>query len=244
MSDKTKDIILKALLVIDMILFGAWVLFMVIVAFTVTDVVTDEDLVTRIFYTIFFLFLLVAAIFTILLPIFGGLKQKPVKAEKMILPFESYDEVKAFLEKSLQRKGYSRQKPLPILTNGEVIVYAKASKLCVLDCFAIIRIPELSEEILEVANDNITEILTEYYGGRITDTVNMTSVFCVDRITPSFQNLVDSNLEQGVKNGRLVVGISFGGKKIYIARQTDGFAIYRYKQLRKKLFEIMELSVK
>lgn len=240
MSDKTKEIILKALLVIDMILFGAWVLFMFIVAFTVTDVVTDENLVTRIFYTIFFLFLLVAAIFTILLPIFGGLKLKPVKAEKMILPFESYDEVKAFLEKSLQRKGYSRQKPLSILTNGEVIVYTKASKFC----FAIIRIPELSEEILEVANDNITEILTEYYGGRITDTVNMTSVFCVDHITPSFQNLVNSNLEQGVKNGRLVVGISFGGKKIYIARQTDGFAIYRYKQLWKKLFEIMELSVK
>lgn len=244
MSDKTKDIILKALLVIDVILFGLWLLIMFIVAFTTTDVVTEEDLVTRIFYTIFFLSIFVGALFMILLPIFGGLKQKPVKAEKMISPFESYDEVKAFLEKSLQRKGYSRQKPLSILTNGEVIVYAKASKLWVLDCFAIIRIPELSEEILEVANDNITEILTEYYGGRITDTVNMTSVFCVDRITPSFQNLVDSNLEQGVKNGRLVVGISFGGKKIYIARQTDGFAIYRYKQLRKKLFEIMELSVK
>lgn len=240
MSDRTKEIILKALMVVGMILLALIFPGSVFISF----IVNNEKTMDIIYQTILLSFGFVGVLFSILLPIFGGLKQKPVKAEKMILPFESYDEVKALLEKSLQRKGYSRQKPLPILTNGEVIVYAKASKLCVLDCFAIIRIPELSEEILEVANDNITEILTEYYGGRITDTVNMTSVFCVDRITPSFQNLVNSNLEQGVKNGRLVVGISFGGKKIYIARQTDGFAIYRYKQLRKKLFEIMELSVK
>ena len=70
----------------------------------------------------------------------------------------------------------------------------------------------------------------------------MISVFCVDRITPDFQKLVNSNVQQGLKNVRLPIGVSFGGKNIYIAKQKDGFAITKYKRLRKEFIDIINLQ--
>jgi hypothetical protein len=178
----------------------------------------------------------------ILLPIFGGLKQKPVKAEKKPLVFPSYNEFLDFIKKSLLQKNYQLQKAVLISSNGEVMVYVKPSKSWTLAVFTIIRVCELSDELIENANESITNILNEYYDGKvITDTINMISVFCVDRITPAFQKLVNSNVQQGLKNGRLPVGVSLGGKNIYIAKQKDGFAITKYKRLRKEFIDIMRL---
>ena len=240
MSDRTKELILKTLMVID---FGL-LIAMFPGCFLIGALITDEEMAERILYTIMFAFFVGGLVFAILLPIFAGLKQTPIRAEKIPLPFQSYDKLAEFLQESLNNKTYTMQGSLPIGTNGEVIIYTKALRLWVLECFTIIRVPELSDEMLEIANNHITEMLTEYYGGRITDTINMTSVFCVDRITSSFQKLVNSNLEQGLKNGRFNVGISFGGKKIYLSQQKDGFAIKRYKQLRKNFLEIMGISEK
>ena len=87
-------------------------------------------------------------------------------------------------------------------------------------------------------------MLNEYYNEKIiTDKINMISVFCVDRITPTLQKLLNSNIQQGYKNGRLPVAISFGGKNIYIAKQKDGFAITKYKRLRKQFLKILKQSM-
>lgn len=40
----------------------------------------------------------------------------------------------------------------------------------------------------------------------------------------------------------LPVGVSFGSKRIYIARQKDGFEILKYKWQRKYFLEIMNLK--
>ena len=45
-----------------------------------------------------------------------------------------------------------------------------------------------------------------------------------------------------LKNARLPVGVSFGGKNIYIAKQKDGFAIKKHKQLRSEFIDIMDLQ--
>lgn len=52
----------------------------------------------------------------------------------------------------------------------------------------------------------------------------------------------NGNLQQGLKNGRFIVGVSFGGKNIYMARQKDGFAITKYKRLRLEFIDIMNLQ--
>lgn len=238
MSDRTKDLILKTLLVAGMIL-----LFMVFPGSIFwTMLIPSEEAALVMFNIIFFTMLGVGILFMILLPIFGGLKQKPVKAEKASLIYASYDELLDFLQKRLLEKEYKKQNEAHVSPDGEVAVYLKPSKFWTLTCFAIIRAPELSDELLDNANESITNTLNTYYGCEtITDTINMISVFCVDRITPAFQKLVNSNVQQGFKNGRFPVGISFGGRKIYMAKQRDGFAITKYRRLRKEFVSIMDL---
>ena len=233
-----KEIILKILIVTGMIL-----LVMIFPgSLVISYYITNEKMMEIILSSILFSFLGVGILFMILLPIFGGLKQKPVKAEKKPLIFPSYNEFFDFIQKSLLQKNYQLQKAVPISSSGEVMVYVKPSKSWTLAVFTIIRVSELSDELIENANESITNILNAYYDGKvITDTINMISVFCVDRITPAFQKLVNSNVQQGLKNGRLPVGVSLGGKNIYIAKQKDGFAITKYKRLRKEFIDIMHL---
>ena len=239
MSDRAKDLILKILLIIDAIL-------MVIIfpgSIFWSMLISDEEVMILVFNAILFTMFGVGVLFLVLLPIFGGLKQKPIKAEKIPLLFGSYNEYLDFLQKRLLQKGYQMQKTIPVLSKGEVMVYLKPPKKWILACFTIIRVPELSDELLDSANKSITNVLKEYYGVEtITDTINMISVFCVDRITPTFQKLVNSTVQQGYKNGRLPVGISLGGKNIYIAKQKDGFAITKYKRLRREFTDIMDLQ--
>ena len=238
MNDKMKEAILKTLLDISTTL-----MFLLFPGMIFIGLLFEENTAYIICSIVLNLLLVFSALFTILLPIFGGLKQKPVKAEKVLLPYDNYKTFESFIENSLIRRFYIKQKTLPFCETGNVTVYTKSLKLWTLDCFALIRISELSDEILEIVNDKITEILTEHYKGKtITDTVNMISIFCVDRITPTFQKLVNSNIQQGLKNGRLPVGISFGGKKVYIAKQKEGFAIAHYKKLRKEFLDVMNLS--
>jgi hypothetical protein len=185
----------------------------------------------------------VGFLFMILCPIFGGLKQRPVKADKSDLRFNTYDEFFKYLKIILVDKGYIKQNQERILDSGEISLFLRKSSKHRLSCFTVIKVFELSEEIIDKANDTITKILMEYYGNKtIRDSIDMISVFCVERITPSFQKLVNSNMQQGFKNGRLVVGISFGGKNMYIAKQTEGFAIAKYRSLRKEFIDIIDLK--
>ena len=178
----------------------------------------------------------------ILCPIFGGLKPKPVKAEKFRLPFDRYELFADFLTRSLADNGYSLLSTQLLDDNVSLIVFLR-KKQHTWDCYTLIRIPELTENFLDETNDRITHILIEHNGNtQLTNTVNMTSIVCVDRITPAFQKLVNGNIQQGLKNGRLPVGITFGGKTIYVARQKDGFAVLHYKALRKEFLNIMHLQ--
>ena len=241
-----KEIILKALIVLSVALmiltFPCAFLFTIIAP--KDFIALHEETLTLGFYTLFFSLMFTCFLFAILLPIFGGLKQKPIKAEKTSLSFSSYDHLTAFLSAVLPQKGYRWNKTIPISLNQEVTLYAKSVRKRLLECFVIIRTPELSDEVLDNANETITNILTEYYGkNTITDFVNIICVFCLDRITPAFRTMVDSNVKQGFKNGRLPIGISFGGKAIYVATQKGGFAITKYKKLRKTFLDIMQTSI-
>ena len=238
MSDRTKELILKTVIVIGaasgLMLFPGSVIF---VLFGV-----DEKTIVIIWYTFLGIFFVAGSLLIVLLFVWGDIKQKPVKAEKEPLKFSSYNDFLCFTHDRLLQKEYQMQKKVLVSSDVEVYLYLKSTKLWTLECFAIIRAPELTEEVLDNTNDSITDILIEYYGSqKITDTINMISVFCVDRISSAFRKLVNGNLQQGIKNGRFNVGISFGGKTIYMARQKDGYAILVYKRLRKVFIDIMDI---
>ena len=112
-----------------------------------------------------------------------------------------------------------------------------------LDCFVIIRVSELSNNDIELIDNSISKLLDNYYqGDTITDMINTIAIVCVDHVTPTFQKIVNGGVSQGYNRGRLNVGISFGGKTIYIAKQYKGFSLKPYRRLRRLFTEIMKLS--
>ena len=208
-----------------------------------TMLIPSEEIAVLVIYIIFFTMLGVGILFMILLPIFGGLKQKPVKAEKLAIPFNDYNSLEKHIQSSTVCNGYTQQPGLTFCDDGTLVTYIKPKGLNKENCVALVRVSELKEDNLNLANDAITESLRVYYGKeQITDTVDMITIVCVDRITPTFQKLVNGNIQQGLKNGRLPVGISFGGKSMYIAKQKYGFAISKYKKLRKEFLKIMQIQ--
>ncbi len=236
MSDKFKEVVVKTAIVISiaslLFIFPGLLIFCWFLSEKVTDIIFICSLI---------IFFVSGSLLIILLFVFG-IKPKPVKSENMHLAFDTPNEFLDFLQNRLLQKEYKLQKSVQISPNGEVELYLKRTKIWTLRCFVIIIVPELSDELIETVNGVITSILTEYYDDKtITDTVDMISVFCVNHTSPAFRKLVNSNVQQGLKNGRLPVGVSFGGKNIYIAKQKDGFAITKYKRLKIEFMDIMKL---
>ena len=250
MNDRTKEIIIKILLILVVVLETFAILIPVFSGFFVgeqAESVNERDIpLPQPFYTIWIVDLVFTlcfgVAFMILLPIFG-LKQKPVKAEKFAVSFHDYHSLEQHIHDSAQSNGYTQQPRLTFRSDGTLVTYIKPNGLWQENCIALLRVAELTDDNLDCANDAITESLKAYHRkAQITNAVDMIMIVCVNRITPTFQKLVRSNIQQGIKNGRLCVGISFGGKTIYIARQKDGFAIAKYKKLRKEFLKIMQIQ--
>ncbi len=250
MNDRTKETIVKIVLILVCV-FGIFaILIPVFSGFLVGEqmeyVNEKYTPLPQPFYTIWIVDLVFTLCFgiafMILLPLFG-LKQKPVKAEKLAVSFNDYNSLEKHIQASAQSNGYTQQPGLTFRGDGTLVTYIKPNGLWKENCITLVRVAELTDDILDAANAAITGSFKAYYGKeQITNTVSMISIFCVDRITPTFQKLVNGNIQQGFKNRRLSVGISFGGKFIYIAKQKDGYAITKYKKLRNEFLKIMQIQ--
>lgn len=236
MRDETKEITLKVLIVI-----GTVLLLLMLPVLIIIGVVIHSTRIAFLIMAIYIIsFFAVGILFIILLFIFGGLKQKKISAEKIPVNFRNYDTFMSFLHSPLAEHNYFEQKSVLLKAGGEIRLYIRPERK-ILECFVIIRVFELSDELIELANDSITDILSEYTGSVITEDVNMISVFCVDCVNPVFQKLLNSNLQQGIKNGRFLAGISFGENEMFLSRQKGGFAIQKYKKLRRAFLDIMRM---
>ncbi|MEZ3421935.1 MAG: hypothetical protein K1V95_08495 [Eubacterium sp.] len=250
MSDRIKIIIVKCLIAISAF-FG--VLFLVIPFLAAIfceqseyDNLSPNMPMPEPFTSLWIADFMLCAFFTILFVVLTRvmkIENKPIKPDKFPLLFNNFNDLQGYLFKKISLKLYEQQPEVLFGENGKTTVFIKSGGLWKIDCIALICVKEITNEILENANDSITKSLYHYYGKeKITDTVSMISIICVDRITPAFNKLLNSNVEQGVKNFRLPIGISFGGKQIYIPKQKDGFAIAQYRKLRKEFMQIMNLT--
>ena len=241
MSDRTKELILKTLLVVALALLSSIIPVGIFLAIFFPDM--DTETATAILNTLLLVAFGVGILCMILMFVFGGLKRKPVKADKYPFAIASYSELLEFLQERLLQRKYKFHKTMPISSNGEITVYLKPAIIKDSCYFAIVRVSELSDELTEEFYTNMDKILADFQDGKsIMGSVDVISLYCVDRITPAFQKLVNTNLQQGLKNGRFIAGISFGGNNVYLAKQEDGFAIMKYKQLREEFIDIMELK--
>ena len=112
-----------------------------------------------------------------------------------------------------------------------------------LSVISIIKMSVLCEEQMSVANEMITEILEKYCNLKNNSSVNMISVFCVSRITDFFKAFMKEPVEQGIKNGRFIVGFSQPlGKILYLPPVKDSIGFMKYYSLKrefKKLFSFL-----
>ena len=166
-----------------------------------------------------------------------GLDRKPTKPDTILAEYNTYDAFLTKLHDTLLNRGYSKIGTSVDHTTVGVELYINTSKLTI-DGYAVIRCSELYDDAVERADKMITSIMeknkhTQYSMRQ----VNMTSIFCVDRITPAFRKLINHGVQQEYMRGRFIVGLSFGGNKFYIANPADSFAFMRYKQLRKSFTE-------
>lgn len=194
----------------------------------------EADIIFKL-WSLTFLFFVVSAVCLMVFMRLFKLKLKPQKAEKMALTCNTYDQFISELRDSAVRVGYQHYGILYKNDLAEIELFFK-KKLWSMECFAVIRTIEMTDSTLNVLDQSFREFANKEL---ITDSISLIAIVCVDRITSEFSKFVNSSIEQNWKSFRLPVGISFGGKAIYIAKPNDDFGIMQYKKLRKQFLMLL-----
>ncbi len=167
---------------------------------------------------------------------------KPVKGEKLPSPFTDFEETVEYFDEATGNQGYEKHEQVCVSENAKMQVYSQR-KLDSRAHFVILnRIKQMEDDTLDTFDEVFDKFITNYFAGSVTGHVHLTIVMCVDRVTPQFYKFVDNNIHNGLKLFQLPAGISYGGKQIYIAKQKDGFAIMKYKKMRKEFLELLDID--
>ena len=236
MTGRIQEIILKIIIVIGIVLLIAIMPGLIILSFCVS-----KEVLELLFNVFLFSFFGDAVLLIILWLLFGGIKQKPQQAEKIPMSFENYIQFKEHIDYVLGKNGYISNDMVLDDGNSEFAFYWKSNFFNEMDCFAILKTDELSNEILEYTDEMITSSINKHNrDGEFVTAVDIVLIACVNKINSTFQKMVNSNIYQQPKVHKLPVGVSFGGKKVYVAKQKDGLGLVRYKDLRKKMISLLE----
>lgn len=181
------------------------------------------------------LWMLIAMAWLIAIVYMSNRANDKVKPDVFYLGDLSYDTWKEKFDSTIKAYGYQIIHSAPEEPYYSFSMYIQAQSRDPLSCIIIVRTHELRDSIVDNVNNAITDLLKRYLDCKtIRTSVDVISVFCVDKVSPAFYGLVNCHMEQGLKNGRLVVGISFGGKRLYLGNFGDGFGKMKYQKLRKQ----------
>lgn len=173
----------------------------------------------------------------IMMVLFGNIK--PPKPDKYLLKQNNYETFSDNLNKKILLNGYQE-----IYREENLKIYKKIikkNKHYIID----FKTEEFAENTYNDLYDNkmvpIMEKDLEEMQNRMYHSLYVTYIIGVDSITPYFNGFV-KGLDQDIRYFSLPVGVSFGGKKIYIASEIDGFEMPELKKMKKEVLEIMELG--
>ena len=158
----------------------------------------------------------------------GSYKVKPPKPNKYYLRQKTYEELSEYIESRVKEYNYELY-----YGKDNIRIYEKIEKR---KSFYIIdaRVDELTEENLEEINNKIYEVIEDN-----NKVLYLTLIISVDRITSTFNSFIKiKDAENGLY--KMAVGVSFGGNKIYIAR--DILDYNPCKRINKEIVEIMKLE--
>jgi hypothetical protein len=234
MKRRTKEVILKTLIVMGITFMVLPIFFIIVVELYPKY----KDFIELLIVIDGILFFVSGSTLMILLPIFG-LELKPQKAEKIDLAYNHYQEFLEDISIKATEKGYHKQESEVKSDQFSFDIFLR-KKLSMLETIYIIGIDELSKDNLSLVYEKYEEFLRNIYGEKtITDKISVIIVICVEKDSKAFHQFLNSNIIQTFKFFQLPVGISFMTKQFFIARQKDGYAIYQYKKLRKQFLNVI-----
>lgn len=233
-SDSKKIIFIKISLILGSICALVWIASYFYVRIKNNSIeMADNNIISH----ISMLTILALSIPGILMFMFGNIK--PPKPDKYLLKQDNYLDFSNYLNKRILLNDYQeiyREKNLRIYKK-----IIKKNKHYIID----FKTEEFTEDIYNDLYDNkmvpIMEKDLKEMQNRMYRSLHVIYIISVDRITSYFNSFIEG-LDQDIRYFSLPVGISFGGKKIYIANEIKGFEISQIKRKKKEIKMILELE--
>ena len=233
--DKLKNDKLKLLIIkIDLTLALTFLLILICVM-----IYLKFNNISPIYLEIILLLLFIFSLTGIFLFIFGNII--PPKPNKYLLKQDNYIDFSNYLNKRLLLNNYQE-----VYSEENLKIYKKIikkNKHYIID----FKTEEFTEDIYNDLYDNkmipIMEKDLKEMQNKMYRSLYVTYIISVDRLTSYFNHFI-KGLDQDIRYFSLPVGISFGGNKIYIASEIEGFEMMELKRMKKEIKIILELENK
>ena len=232
MSDKTKQLILKILIIL-----GTCLLLMIF-PLCIPVALLWPEIIDVYYYIVLFAFLgdgiaLIVCIFTFKVDLPS---KKTAPMGKMPYAIDDNGEIEARIHKTLLSDKYVCEEVTFENCQGYVKIYYKSTWLWNKSCFCIIKTDELSDEMLDNAIKFAEKLLDVY---RSTDKVKITWLFCVDRPNDLFNCKVRDGVQQGFKVFHFRAGYSYSDQEVYWAPPKNSLGILPYKKLKRRFLKMI-----
>lgn len=178
---------------------------------------------------------MICTIFTIMFQICA--KIKPLKPDKYLLKHNNYEDFSKFLEDRLLEKKYKlikTEKNYKLYENNQ----KNLDRLFVID----VKYETMTPEEMNELYDDVMPQINKFFDNLLNPRNNIIFVISVDKINSYFNSSLNSLLEEGKFHSVFLVGVSFGGNKIYVPNEIDAFESHWLKRSKKEIKEILEIN--
>ena len=185
------------------------------------------------------IFGIILGIHGVFLMMFGNIK--PPKPDKFLLKQDNYLDFSNYLSKRVNLFNYEEK-----YTSDRLKIYyrvIKKKRYYMIDT----KLEELTEENFnELYDKEIFPIIEQDFNQAkksMRYELFITFIISVDRMSPVFNRFVNT-LDQDKRYYKLPIGVSFGGNKMYIPNEIEGFGLMQFNRLKKEFKKIMEIEEK
>lgn len=170
-----------------------------------------------------------------------GFGPKRLEADKYSIKFKDYDKLHEFLIKKCDEYGYKLCESSNLEGNKSIEFY-KRNKMDHFECISIFRVSELDKETIDLISKLHDKFTDEYLNNSFKNFYGcFITILIVDRKTEAFDYLINSEYTDEYKIVHVPVGISLGGKNMYISKMK-GMTYRFYKKAKKEFLEMMEIE--
>ena len=215
-----------------------------ILAFFVDQAVVE--ILFNSFLGVFFGFGIIVLVLPFLFEDRDNISVEKIEADKYRINLKTFDEFNSFVENTARDTGL-QYIAVAKHESYNLYIYAKICERASMEVLQIIETDEFTDQILEDSMEEYVENIERFYNqklNRLAQHTTIMTIVCVNRITKDFRKLVNTCIDQDMRTGRLVAGISFGGRLLFVAKQKGGFAIMKYKKYRENFFETFAPIIK